>query len=185
MKKFLLAFLLIALGVAGRTVFHLAPNVEMVTLASLLAAAYLGRKYALLVPFAIMVITDTLIGNTNIFIFTWSAWLMIGFSGLILRKKEGVKLVGAATGWGILTSLFFYLFTNFGVWALDSWGMYSRDLVGLINCCLMGLPFLKANLLGNLVFVPVGFSVVEMAFRKEKMFSLGKVITAKIFNPKD
>jgi hypothetical protein len=140
-----------------------------------LAATYLGRKYALLVPFVIMVITDTLIGNTNIFIFTWSAWLMIGLFGLILRKTSGLKLIGAAAGMGILTSLFFYLYTNFGVWILDSWGMYDRSLAGLINCYVMGLPFLKVNLLGNLIFVSAGFSVAELLFRKEKIFSLAKV----------
>jgi len=175
MKKLLLASLLIALGVAGRTVFHFAPNVELVTLASLLAATYLGRKYALLVPFVIMVITDTLIGNTNIFIFTWMAWIMIGFSGLILKGFQGGKLVGAATGLGILASLFFYLYTNFGVWVLDSWGMYSRDFSGLIHCYLMGVPFLRLNLLSNIIFVPVGFSLVELVFRKEKALGLAKL----------
>jgi hypothetical protein len=176
MRKLLIALLLIVIGVAGRTVLHLAPNVEMVTLVSFLAATYLGRKYALLVPFVIMVITDTLIGNTQIFIFTWTAWMMIGFSGLILKGFRGGKLVGAATGMGILASLFFYLYTNFGVWVLDSWGMYSRDLTGLIDCYLMGVPFLRLNLLSNLIFVPVGFSLVELVFRKEKVLGLAKLI---------
>lgn len=175
MRKFLIATLLIVLGVAGRTVFHIAPNVEVITLASFLAATYLGRKYAILIPFAIMVITDTIIGNTNIFIFTWSAWIMIGLFGLILRRFKGVKLIGAATGIGIFTSVFFYLYTNFGVWLLDSWGMYSRDFSGLIHCYIMGLPFLRLNLIGNLVFVPVGFSLVELVFRKENVLNLAKI----------
>jgi hypothetical protein len=180
MKKLLMAFFLIAIGVAGRTVFHIAPNVEFVTLASLLAATYLGRRYAILVPFVIMVITDTLIGNTNIFIFTWSAWVMIGFSGLVLRKIKGRKLIGA-----VFASLFFYFYTNFGVWLLDAWGMYSRDFSGLTHCYLMGLPFLKLNLFSNLIFVPAGFSVVEIIFRKEKVFSLDKVKVARILTRKD
>lgn len=173
-KRIIAAAFLIALGVVGRTIFHIAPNVEVVTLASLLAATYLGRKYAVLVPFAIMVITDTMIGNTNIFIFTWSAWIMIGLSGLILRRLKGAKLVGAATGMGIFASVFFYLYTNFGVWLLDSWGMYSRDFSGLIHCYIMGLPFLRLNLISNLVFIPAGFSLTELIFRKENVLSLAK-----------
>lgn len=159
MKKIIFALILIALGIFFRTIGHVAPNVEYVTAASLLAGAYLGRKYAILVPLIIMVLTDTLIGNTNIFVFTWSGYLIIGFLGYLSNLRGKIlKAVGA----GLLASIFFYLWTNFGVWALDSWGMYPRTLVGLINCYIMGLPFLKMNLLGNLFFVPVSFGAVEM-----------------------
>lgn len=157
---------MVGLGVLFRTAWHIAPNVEYVTTASLLAATYLGKRYALLVPFLIMVITDTLIGNTNIFIFTWSAYLTIAILGYydirILGAKFGkLKRVLWATKTGLFASLFFYLYTNFGVWALDSWGTYPRTLAGLIECYIMGLPFLRLNLLGNLFFVPVSFGIVE------------------------
>lgn len=161
MKKILFAILLVLLGVFFRTIGHIAPNIEFVTAASLLAGAYLGRKYAILVPFVIMVLTDTLIGNTNIFIFTWSAYLAIGLLGLWGLKDKKTKFV-RATGLGIIASLWFYLWTNFGVWALDSWGLYPRTLGGLMEAYIMGLPFLKLNLLGNLFFVPVSFGIVEM-----------------------
>lgn len=160
-NKILFAGFLILLGIFFRTLWHVAPNVEFVTAASLLAATYLGRRYAILVPFLIMVVTDTLIGNTNIFIFTWSAFLIIGLAGLVLRHLKGIKLVGGATAMGVVSSLFFFVYTNFGVWLLDSWGMYTRTLTGLIQCYIMGLPFLKLNLLGNLFFVPVSFGIVE------------------------
>jgi len=165
MREFLLALFLIFLGTFFRTVAHIAPNVEFVTTASFLAGAYLGKKYAVLVPLLIMVITDTLIGNTNIFIFTWSAYLTIGilgYWGLKNQKdRENFKII-RATGLGIIASFFFYLWTNFGVWLLDAWGMYTKDLNGLFKCYLMGLPFLKLNLLGNLFFIPVSFGIGEM-----------------------
>ncbi len=158
MKKIIFAVLLITIAIVLRTVGHIAPNIEYVTAASLLAAAYLGRKYAVLVPLVIMVLTDTLIGNTNIFIFTWSAYLIIGYLGYLgnLRGK-----VIKATGAGILASLFFFAWTNFGVWALDSWGLYPRTLAGLVEAYVMGLPFLKMTLMGNLFFVPISFTLVE------------------------
>lgn len=160
-SKIIWVTVLIGLGILFRTLWYIAPNVEFVTAASLLAATYLGRKYAILVPFLIMVITDTLIGNTNIFIFTWSAFVIIGLAGLVLRRLRGLKLVGGATAMGMTSSLFFFLYTNFGVWFLDSWGMYPHNLQGLIQAYIMGLPFLKLNLLGNLFFVPVSFGIVE------------------------
>ena len=151
--------ILIGLGFFFRTIGHIAPNIEYVTAASLLAGAYLGKKSAILVPLIIMVLSDTLIGNTNIFLFTWSAYALIGYLSYLSNLRG--KII-RATGAGILASIFFYLWTNFGVWALDSWGMYPKTLAGLIESYLMGLPFLKLNLLGNLFFVPVSFGIVEM-----------------------
>lgn len=159
MKKFVYALLLVALGVLGRTVFHLAPNVEVVTLSTLLAATYLGGAYAVFVPLGIMGISDAIIGNSRIYLFTWSAYMLIGLGGLVLRRfrKKDLKLVGAATLFSIPSSLFFYLWTNFGVWVL---GWYPSTWAGLIQCYVMGLPFLKLNLIGNLIFVPLGFGLV-------------------------
>lgn len=173
-NKFIWGVLLIILGILFRTVWHLGPNVEYVTAASLLAGVYLGKKYAVLVPLFIMVLSDTLIGNTNIFVFTWSAYLGIGLIsqiGQIGKRESKQKILGAA-GLGIAASLFFYVWTNFGVWVLDSWGMYPRTMVGLLDCYIAGLPFLKLNLLGNLFFVPVSFGVVEIA----KKWGLDKYI---------
>ncbi len=161
-KKILAAALLITLGVAGRTVFDLPPNVELVTLSCFLASVYLGGAFSVLVPLAIMVVSDTAIGNTQIFIFTWSAYIVVGLSALILRryKKNDVNFVSASTLFTIPTSLFFYLWTNFGVWYQ---GWYPPTPVGLIESYVMGLPFLKFNLVGNLIFVPLGFGLIAVA----------------------
>lgn len=151
MRKILFALILVALGVLFRTRWHIYPNVEFVTAGTLLSAAYLGRKWAVLVPVAIMAISDYFIGNTNIFIFTWSAYILIG---LLSRKRAPWQNA-------IFASLFFYIWTNFGVWALDSFGMYSKDLPGLLRSYYMGLPFLRFNLIGNIFFVSVSFWIVE------------------------
>lgn len=162
LKSLIIASLLISLAVLFRTVWHFGPNIEFVTAASFLAATYLGSPWAIIVPFLTMVISDRLIGNTNIYYFTWSAFIFIGLADYLFIKKFGrQKLVLKQTGAGVTASLFFYLYTNFGVWFLDSFGMYSRDLNGLIKCYVMGLPFLKFNLIGNLILVPLTFTISE------------------------
>jgi hypothetical protein len=174
MKKYLFASGLIVLAILFRTIWHLGPNIEFVTAASMLAAHYLGFWCGISVPLAVMFVSDILIRNTNIFIFTWSAFVLIGgLNGLfstIVGKRRDAKIILAQTGYGVLASLFFYLYTNFGVWLLDSWGMYPRTLGGLIECYLMAVPFLRFQLIGNLIFVPVSFTLVELslAFRKRK-----------------
>lgn len=173
-KKIFAAVGLVTLGVLGRTVFDLPPNVELVTLSCLLASVYLGGGFSVLVPLAIMVVSDMAIGNTQIFIFTWSAYIVVGLSALILRrcKKNNVNLVSASTLFTIPTSLFFYLWTNFGVWYQ---GWYPPTLSGLTESYVMGLPFLKFNLVGNLIFVPLGFGLIAVV-RQLILSSTGSVL---------
>lgn len=157
MRKFLFASILISLGILFRTLWHVYPNVEFVTAATLLTSCYLGKRYRLFVPFAIMFLSDLIIGNSNIFVFTWSGYMLIG---LIFSGTKPLKNA-------IFASIFFYFWSNFGVWVMDGFGMYAKDLPGLLRCLYMGLPFLRFNLIGNLFFVSLSFFVVE----KLKKFS--------------
>lgn len=157
----LVASLFIALALGERLFFDLGPNVELVTTTALLAAVYLGFPYAFLVPFIALVVSDVVLGNTAIFIFTWSAYLIIGGAGLLLRKAgfKGLKLVAIAGAQALASSFFFYLWTNFGVW-LQGW--YPPTLAGLVQSYWWGLPFLKLNLISNLLLVPAAFSLGEL-----------------------
>lgn len=152
--KLLVAIFLIAFGAIGRIILKDIPNVETVMTASLLAGSLLGGAYTVIVPLTIIALTDMYIGNDLILIFTWSAWAMIGFFGWFVRKKRGYsyKFILSLTGMGIAASLFFYLYTNFGVWLL--WDMYPHTFAGLVQCYIMGLPFLRNNLVSDLIFIP-------------------------------
>lgn len=170
--KPLIAVLLVLVAFLFRTIWHIAPNVEFVTTASLLAATFLGRKYAVMVPLATMFVSDAVIGNNSIFIFTWSAYIFIGLGGLMLRslKSHPKKLILASSFQSLASAVFFYLYTNFGVWLL--WrGMYPKTLGGLLDCYLMGLPFLKLNLLGNLFLTPLGFAISTFAISPTRDWS--------------
>lgn len=172
-NKILFAAILIVLGILFRTVWHLGDNVEFVTTASLLASVYLGFRYAILVPFLIMMITDLVIGNTNIFIFTWSAYIIIGLFGYIGlgSSKAGFRnRILQVTGMGFTASLWFYIWTNFGVWLLDSGLMYPKTMAGLFDSYILGIPFFKYNLIGNLVLVPTSFILIETC----KLFFLNR-----------
>lgn len=163
-KKLIYSFILITLGIMSRTVLHAGPNVEFVTAAVLLSSVYLGRKWSVAVAVSTMLASDLLIGNTNIFIFTWSAYIVIGISGYWLRKVQQPKYkILAATCFGLSSSVWFYLWTNFGVWFLDSWGMYPKTIHGLMQAYIFGLPFLKYNIFGNIVFIPAAFTFIELA----------------------
>lgn len=149
-----LSFLLIAIGIAGR-LFIDSPNVETLTAATLLAGALLGGSYAWTVPLVMVGVTDMVIGNDLILLYTWSAWIGIGLLSKLLSRWMKSIFGGALllTGAGIVSSVFFFLWTNFGVWHLS--GMYPHTFTGLLASYVMGLPFLKYQVLGNLFLVPL------------------------------
>lgn len=154
---FIIAFL-------ERVVFDLGPNIELVTTVMLLSGAYLGRKYSLWLTFLVMLTTDLIIGNSNIFTFTWSGFLIPAFitSGIFSKQKlSGVRHVSLGTISGISSTAFFFLWTNFGVWLLSS--MYPKTQAGLLMSYINALPFLRLQAISTLIFVPLGFLLTEAA----------------------
>ncbi|MBU6389887.1 hypothetical protein KGQ71_05235 [Patescibacteria group bacterium] len=156
------SLLLIATAVIWRLINHqymIAPNLEIITASSLVAATFLPRKYSLIVPLMSMAVSDALIGNSAILIFTWSAFGLIGLSGLLLRrvKRKPAVLMKLSFLAGMAASVFFFLYTNFGVWLIGDGAFYPRTWQGLIDCYVMGLPFYRTMFFGNLILVPLYF----------------------------
>lgn len=155
--RLLFALLLLLVAVFGRLGLQELniPNIEPLTLTILLAGVYLGGNYAIAIAILSIGITDVVIGNDIIFIFTWSAWMIIAVFGLVFygRNMSLTQRTLGITGMGILANLFFYAWTNFGVWAVGN--LYPLTWDGLVACYVAGLPFLKLQVLGNLVMIPV------------------------------
>ncbi len=161
-KKILSVVILVSIGVVGRVFFvnYIGiPNFEIVSSFALLSGFFLGGIFSFIAPLLIIFLSDLFIGNTAILIFTWSAFGLIGLLGMALKKQNKISLsfVLKTSGFGILASCFFFIYTNFGWWVLS--GMYSHNLQGLLVCYINALPFFKTNLLGNLILVPLVFTV--------------------------
>lgn len=170
-SKLFAALAIIAIGVLGRFFmlkFVGVPNFEIITALTLVSAVFLGRIWGIVVPLSIIAITDVVIGNSPVLVFTWSAFAIIGILGWFFSRLnvagQKSKIIGL-TGVGIISSIFFFLYTNFGWWLVS--GMYPHTLDGLFQCYIMGLPFLKNNLAGNFIFVPI-FSVAAVFVRSLK-----------------
>ena len=175
--KFLICASLVSLALFERLVFDLGPNVELITLVTFIAAFYLGRKEALIVGITSLAISDIFIGNTSIALFTWSAYAVIALGAWFNKRfaKNWFSRILIGTGGGAIASFWFFLWTNFGVWLLDSWQMYPDNISGLLQSYIAGLPFLKLQLLGNLLFLPLGFGIVELGLLVyQKIFFTGK-----------
>ena len=157
--QILVAASLVILAVAWRFInseWALAYNLELVTAASLVAAVFLHRYFAIIVPLMAIFLSDVVIGNSQIALFTWSAFAIIGLSGLILRRwrnQDGKLLLGTA-GMGLGAAVWFFLWTNGGVWLLGDGTFYPKTWDGLMLAYTYGLPFFRTTLVSGAILAP-------------------------------
>jgi len=167
-KKFFLIVTIVVFGTFLRIFLNekvKIPNFEVMTAISLLSGSFFGGTIAMLIPVLIMFLSDLYFGNTIIYFFTWSAFILITIFGNFI-KRDSKNFLIKITGAGIFSVLFFYLWTNFGWWL--TFGMYPMSFPGLIQCYLAGLPFLKNQLISAIIFAPglaIIFSLLFKFFR--------------------
>lgn len=173
-SRLVLAAAFVLTAIVGRIVLINLPNIEIYTAIFLLSGAIFGTALASGVAIVTLVLSDLALSlfeqkygilHDPIIFFTWSAWLAITLLGTALRraKKDRLSFVAKITGGGLISGLFFFLWTNFGVWA--TWNMYPKTFAGLLTCYTMGIPFLKLNLLSDLTVVPLAGLATVVALK--------------------
>lgn len=165
-SKIVAGLLIVILGVVGRFLlveYARMPNFEMVTALSLIAGLYLGGLYSIIIPVSIVFLSDSVIGNGNVFIFTWSAFAVIGLFGTFSKGKAGNMKLSGSIVLALSSSIFFYIYTNLGWWIVS--GMYEYSISGLIDCYIMAIPFFKNQIMGNMIFVPTAIYFAKFVSR--------------------
>ena len=168
-KKLLFAISIIIFGVTFR-IFLVEvvgfPNFEAVTALSLVSGSFLGGIFAPIISLSVIFLSDIYFGNTSVYLFTWSAFILIGIFGTLLKRNSKYYFF-KITGLGILSVIFFYFWTNFGWWLTS--GMYQMTYPGLIKCYIVALPFLKNQLFSVLIFAPIFSSIFLLVFYNVKV----------------
>lgn len=147
-------------------------NLELSTATAFLAAVLLRHRAAALVPLVVVAASDVMLGNSEVLLFTWTAWAAIGAAALWFRRTRGSRRFVAAAGFGVGGTIFFYLWTNLGVWLQGRGTFYPAGLDGLVASYVAGLPFLRPMLLGNLVLVPLAAGVATLVERIDRATGL-------------
>jgi hypothetical protein len=192
-QRRIIALSIVFSAVVMRLVPHI-PNFAPMTAAALFSAAYLPKRYALIIPLAAAAISDYLLlyvspFSQQIFNFSrvqplsamingttawvWGSFMISGLLGLLLRKNPGVLRIGSIT---LLASLQFYLITNFGVWAA---GAYARNLSGLGASYVAGLPFLRWTMLGDLFYTAGFFGIYALVVKQSSQHAKPSVAEQK------
>lgn len=165
--KYSILFVLFLIAFGERVLFDLGPNIELVTMALILAAFYFDRKTSFWLTFLIMFFSDLVIGNTNILLFTWTGFLIpaLFVVNFYSNKSPLIKTLRGTLA-GITSTGFFFIWTNFGVWLLS--GMYPKTATGLLMSYINALPFLRYQLTSTVIFIPMGFVLTELAIWANK-----------------
>tara|TARA_B100000686_G_C16191486_1_gene666046 strand:- start:6 stop:488 length:483 start_codon:yes stop_codon:yes gene_type:complete len=127
---------------ASRFIPH-PPNFTSLLALSFYVPVFLGIRFvpALVVCF---IISDYFIGFHSVAPFTWGSIILIGLVSKYFNKNMVNRVIGALSG-----CLIFFIFTNFGVWSLGSYG-YTFD--GFLLCYFMAIPFFTYNIISTFIF---------------------------------
>ena len=143
MQKYLkISLAIFSILAASRFIPH-PPNFTSLLALSFYVPAIMGIRYlpALVGSF---LVTDFFIGFHVLTFFTWGSVILIGLTSKFFVSGVYNRIIGALLG-----VLIFYIFTNFGVWTLGSYG-YSIE--GLIKCYVLALPFFSYSLISTFIF---------------------------------
>jgi len=128
------------------------PNFTNLIALSFYVPLIFGRKYIPLVFFS-FVITDLFIGFHKTIFFTWVTVIIIGYTSVYFRGITKYRIKGI-----IVSLTTFYILSNFGVWLS---GMYSYNILGLINCYIAAIPFFGNTILSTIIYS----SIIEILLK--------------------
>ncbi len=152
-------------------------NFAPITAMALLSGSYLkSHKYlAVIIPLVALFASDLVLNNTlyrgfyaeSGFIFfkpymiaSFISIAVIVMIGSLIKRSKFFQLVTASIG----SSMVFFIITNFSSWI--ELPMYPKNLVGLVECYIAGIPFFPFTLFGDLVFTLVLFGIAAVATKR-------------------
>jgi hypothetical protein len=138
------------------------PNMTSITAVALFGGAYFSDgRLAFLVPFAAMFLSDLVLGFYAHMEVVYMSFALIVCIGLWLQTRRTSWHIASAT---LLSSVLFYLVTNFGVWTFDS--LYPKTVSGLIACYVAAIPFFSNTVEGDALYTLALFGSFTLLERK-------------------
>ena len=160
--RVMLIVTMIAAAAASRLIPH-PPNMTSIAAMALFGGATLAdKRLAFLVPLAALFASDLLLGFHNQMFAVYGSFALIVCIGLWLQQRKTPLTV---TGAAVASSLLFFVVVDFGIWLMGD--MYPRTFAGLVTCYTAALPFLRNQMVGDLLYTAVlfgGFALLERQF---------------------
>jgi hypothetical protein len=167
MKPRAVLLLAIIFGAAALRLLPHPSNFTPIGALALFAGAHFDdKRWAFIAPLAAMFLSDILIGFHSGMPIIYAAFAAIVCMGFLLKQKKTALRV---TGASLAAATFFFVVSNFAVWAID--GLYPMTFQGLVTCYVAAIPFFANTLGGNLFYSAVLFGGFALAERKVPVFA--------------
>ena len=167
MKPRAVLLLAIIFGAAALRLLPHPSNFTPIGALALFAGAHFDdKRWAFIVPLAAMFLSDILIGFHSGMPIIYAAFAAIVCMGFLLKQKKTALRV---TGASLAAATFFFVVSNFAVWAID--GLYPMTFQGLVTCYVAAIPFFANTLGGNLFYSAVLFGGFALAERNVPIFA--------------
>ena len=155
----MLAYIFVLLAVAIRFMPH--PFAFTPVAAALLFFGARGSRRQLWIPFVLLAGSDVLLTKVMYsYPFSWDhfvswAWYaaMLWLGTGLRENAKPLRLVGAS----LAGSISFFVLSNFAVWAC--WNMYPKNVSGLMMSYVVGLPYFRHEMVGDLIFTGALFTI--------------------------
>ncbi len=159
----LVILVLMLMGIGTRLIGHYIPNFTAVGAIALFAGAkFSDKRAAFLLSMGIMLVSDLFIGFHNTMWAVYGAFAFTVFLGILIQGKKGVLPIAGAS---LLSSLVFFLLTNFAAWYGST--LYPQNIAGLLESYIAALPFLRNEAAADILFNGIffgGFYLAETRF---------------------
>lgn len=154
------AIVLTCIAALGRLIPHPA-NMTPIGASSLFGGAMVARPWNYLLPLLTMFVTDIFLGFHATMPYVYAS-IAIGvfLAESFLKKSANLKLVAIIS---VVNAVLFFIVTNFGVWASST--LYPKTTAGLYHCYVMGLPFLRNMVIGDVLFGVGFFAMYQYAHK--------------------
>ena len=164
----MLIFMIICLGIFSRIVVH-TPNFTPVLSLAFLGGMYLKGRQSVLVPLALMVMSDFIIGFYPLVFLTWGSIVLISILGLWLKERKNFVTI---LGGSIVSAVIFFIVTNFGAWLT----LYPHTIDGLRQCYILAIPFFRSSLLSTVAYSLVFYTAYEWILKRSQGTILARFI---------
>ena len=143
---------MVVLGAGARLVPHPWNFTPMMAIGLFAGTQARKTSTGVLATLVALVLSDAVLGFYPGFWYVYAAALIPVLLGRLIRNRSGA---GAIAAGAVVSSLSFFLITNFMVWATDQ--LYPHTIGGLSECFLAGIPFYRNQVLGDAVYTVATF----------------------------
>jgi len=145
------------IGAFARIIPHPA-NFAPIAAMAIFGGTYMGKKQALILPILAMILSDFIIGfdSLPIRLSVYGSFIFAVLIGFWIKNHKNFKNIVLAS---FLSSILFFIITNFAVWAFG--GLYPKSISGLTECYFIAIPFFRNTILGDLFYCGAFFGGYE------------------------